>query len=145
MIAIDTNVLVRLLVNDDAAQTRRASALFDREEIGIAATVLLETEWVLRAAYRVPPPRIEQMLRAVLGLPKVSTQRPEAVAAALDAFAKGLDFADALHLFAGDKVETFYSFDSRLRQRAMRLRSRGPTLQWQHTPSPHFMRFSRER
>jgi predicted nucleic-acid-binding protein len=121
VIAIDTNVLVRLLVSDDAAQTRRASALFDREEIGIATTVLLETEWVLRAAYRIPAPRIEQMLRAVLGLPMVSTQMPQAVAAALDAFAKGLDFADALHLFAGDKVEAFYSFDSRLRQRAMRL------------------------
>jgi predicted nucleic-acid-binding protein len=121
VIAVDTNVLARLLVNDDAAQTRRASALFEREEIGIATTVLLETECVLRAAYAIPPPRIEQLLRAVLGLPMVSTQAPEAVAAALDAFAKGLDFAVALHLFTGDEVQTFYSFDSRLRQRALRL------------------------
>ena len=51
MIAIDSNVLVRLLVNDDPAQGARARAAFETEEIWIAKTVLLETFWVLRSVY----------------------------------------------------------------------------------------------
>lgn len=51
MIAIDTNVLVRLLVRDDDVQARRAVALFEQNEIYVCKTVLLETEWVLRFGY----------------------------------------------------------------------------------------------
>lgn len=51
VLAVDTNVVVRLLTNDDPAQARRAAAFFADHEIFIAVTVLLETEWVLRHAY----------------------------------------------------------------------------------------------
>ena len=52
MVAIDTNVLVRLLTADDAAQHRVALKLFSSNEKYIPDSVVLETEWVLRAAYR---------------------------------------------------------------------------------------------
>lgn len=56
MLGIDTNVLVRLLVADDAAQTRRARALVERAlgDVGailISLPVIIETEWVLRSRY----------------------------------------------------------------------------------------------
>jgi predicted nucleic-acid-binding protein len=56
MLAIDTNVLVRLLVSDNAAQTRRAREVIDQanrrdETVLVAIPVLLETEWVLRSRY----------------------------------------------------------------------------------------------
>lgn len=44
MIAIDTSVIVRLLVNDDAAQYKKALKLFNEHEVFIADTVILETE-----------------------------------------------------------------------------------------------------
>ena len=50
MIAVDTNVLVRLLTGDDSKQ-EAARSLFAREPIWIAKTVLLETGWVLRGLY----------------------------------------------------------------------------------------------
>lgn len=121
MIAVDTNVVVRLLVNDDAVQARSAKALFERNQVFIAPTVLLETEWVLRAAYGLPPAQIHRLLLAVLGLPGAATESPERVALAIDAFGKGLDFADALHLFTSPEAEAFYSFDVRFRQRVARL------------------------
>lgn len=120
MIAVDTNVVVRLLVGDDAAQARSARALFEHAQVYIASTVLLETEWVLRAAYGLPPARIHGLLLGVLGLPGVATESPDRVAKAVDAFAKGLDFADALHLFLSADAEAFYSFDAKFRQRAAR-------------------------
>ncbi len=52
MLAVDTNVLVRLVTRDDPDQARRAFALFKRERLWIGKTVLLETEWVLRYSYQ---------------------------------------------------------------------------------------------
>lgn len=56
MLGIDTNVLLRLLVRDDAPQTRRARELVDRavadeEPVLVSLCVLQETEWVLRSRY----------------------------------------------------------------------------------------------
>jgi len=42
MLAVDTNVIVRLLANDDPEQVRRAVALFEQQRILIVKTVLLE-------------------------------------------------------------------------------------------------------
>lgn len=44
MIAVDTNVIVRIVTHDDPDQARRAVALFERERIFITKTVLLEVE-----------------------------------------------------------------------------------------------------
>ena len=56
-VAIDTNVLVRLLVRDNEAQYAAAQRLVDRaaaadEPVLIVLGVLLETEWVLRSRYK---------------------------------------------------------------------------------------------
>ena len=55
-VALDTNVLVRLLVNDDPAQAEQAAALIDASAACfVPITVALELEWVLRGAYKLPP------------------------------------------------------------------------------------------
>ena len=51
MIAVDTHVVVRLLVADDTAQARRARALFDHNTIWIGTTVILETELVVISTF----------------------------------------------------------------------------------------------
>ena len=122
MIGVDTNELVRLLVNDDAAQAQRARALMSADhDVYLSPTVLLETEWVLRAAYRFAPAQIASFLRAALGLPRVRTHLPERVASVLLAYASGLDFADALHALLGEESTVFYTFDAAFRKRAARV------------------------
>lgn len=121
MIALDTNVVVRLLVNDDVAQARRARALVaSGEEIFVAPTVLLECEWVLRSAYGFAPTQIAGFLRGLLGLPGLHTDQPQAVAQALHGYGRGMDFADALHLALSHAAETFYTFDAAFRRSATR-------------------------
>src|SRR5437588_8785022 len=71
MLGLDTNVLVRLLIEDDAAQTRRARKLVDtaiaeEETVLVSLPVLLETEWVLRSRYEMPPETILGLFRAAL-------------------------------------------------------------------------------
>ena len=120
MIAIDTNVLVRLLTGDDAAQTRRAAALFEQGDIYIGKTVLLETEWVLRFSYGLGSPAIITALKNVLGLPQVTAEDNLAIADALTLFEGGMDFGDALHLAMSNGDEAFVTFDERLVKRAER-------------------------
>jgi predicted nucleic-acid-binding protein len=114
MIAVDTNVVVRFLANDDPPQSGRAEALLRRGPILVAKTVLLEAEWVLRSGYGFAGADISVGLRKLLGLPGISTEDPSAVARALDWYDGGLDFADALHLASGAGANRFATFDRSL-------------------------------
>ena len=70
MIAVDTNVLVRLLTGDDPKQESAARSLFARESIWVAKTVLLETNWVLRSLYGFDESAIRDAFTRLLGLEK---------------------------------------------------------------------------
>ena len=120
MLAVDTNVVVRFLVRDDTRQTARADELFRENRIWIPQTVLLETEWVLRSVYRLDPRRIEEVIRGLGGVPTVVFEDDEDVAHALDWFAAGMDFADALHLASIGPASEFVTFDRKLAASAAR-------------------------
>jgi len=121
MISVDTNILVRILTCDDDLQLRKALALFEHNDIFIADTVILETEWVLRYAYEFPGPDINDALVRLLGLPRVHVSRPRRIANALSWHKQGLDFADALHLSASGDQDSFFTFDSQFVNKANQL------------------------
>ena len=121
MIAVDTNIVVRLLTGDDAAMTRRARHVFDAGEIFIPKTVLLETEWVLRRLYEFPGDRIVDALRTLMALPNVRIEDAGAVADALRWSEGGVDFADALHCAASRDAGEFATFDRKLVNRARKI------------------------
>lgn len=128
MIALDTNVVVRLLVDDEPEQTRRARKLLEKGPTLVVPTVLLETEWVLRGAYNLGQESVARALRNLLGLPQLSVGSADAVAQALEWFERGLNFADALHLALAGDAEEFATFDARLARRARRITSRGISI-----------------
>ena len=102
MIAVDTNVLVRLLVGDDPSQAAKAQALFDRAAEGgvsvwVSDTVLVELAWTLGRAYARDRRDIVKALRALSSHGTVALESPAAARAATDAFEHGpADFADCL-------------------------------------------------
>ncbi|MDO9068980.1 MAG: type II toxin-antitoxin system VapC family toxin [Deltaproteobacteria bacterium] len=115
MVTLDTNIWIRYLTNDDELQACRAMKLLEQSDaVFLPKTVLLELEWVLRAAYRVKPAEIRQSLLHILGLPMVIAESAGQVAAALDFFSQGYDFADAIHLASSDTTQVFYTFDEQL-------------------------------
>lgn len=119
MIAVDTNVIVRLLTQDDDTQYQQSLALFESAPaIFIPVTVILETEWVLRFAYNFAPPAVCQALRNLLGLPNVQIEHAHLVNLAVQWHEQGLDFADALHLAQSQNCEAFYTFDDRFIKRS---------------------------
>ncbi len=114
MLAIDTNLIVRYLTPDDPDQASRAKAVIDGGAVFVPLTVVLEVEWVLRSAYGFRAPEVIRALRAFAGLPTVSVEDSDLVAAALDLVARGMDFADALHLGRSSHCEGFATFDRKL-------------------------------
>ncbi len=112
-IAVDTNVLVRAAVRDDAEQTDAATRLMGRAEmVAIAVPCLCEFVWVLRSVYRFRPSDIAKAIRILLTAENVETNRP-AVDAGLAVLDAGGDFADGVIAHEGRWLgaETFVSFD----------------------------------
>ncbi|MGB4583232.1 MAG: PIN domain-containing protein [Rhodoferax sp.] len=66
MIAFDTNMLVRALVLDNPAQADVARQLMAANTVFISRTVLLETEWVLRARYKKTKDQLQGFFIALL-------------------------------------------------------------------------------
>jgi len=121
VISIDTNVLVRFITNNDPRQAKRARALVEEDEIFVVATVLLESEWVLRAGYGFSSEQIRQAFQNVLGLPRLHVESPEKIEKALQWWASGLDFADALHISFSGAASQFATFDEKLGRRAKKI------------------------
>ncbi len=100
MIAVDTNVLVRAIVDDDPVQgaaARRWMTAHQARGILVDHIVLVELVWVLRARYRQPRAEIARVLELLLGTGGIVIPDEPAVRAALAAFKSGRgDFADHL-------------------------------------------------
>ncbi len=98
MIAFDTNLLVRIAVNDDHRQAEIAEQLLDLNEVFISRTVLLETEWVLRSVYKNSCSDIAMFFENALMTKNLMIENSLEVGHALEWYKLGADFADAMHL-----------------------------------------------
>jgi len=102
MIGIDTNVLLRLLLDDDPAQAARIDAWLSglpaaAGEVHISDVVLAETTWTLASAYRQPKAEILKALQALLAEPMFGFENRGAVAAAVTTFeTAACGFSDCL-------------------------------------------------
>ena len=125
MRALDTNVLARFFIDDaddaQAARQRPAAIVALAERAYVSVTVLLELEWVMRGFYELPAKDVSRVLRALAGIEHIRLEDRDAVLVAIDAFEKGLDFADALHVARSGRVSGFATFDQRLAKRAKAL------------------------
>lgn len=120
MIAVDTNVLIRLLTEDDPKQAAFARSLFAAAEFWIAKTVLPETAWVLRSLHGFKESAIHRAFTKLLGLDKVHTEDEPSVAAALALTLHTIELADALDLSSRPTGAMFVSFDQPFVRRARR-------------------------
>jgi predicted nucleic-acid-binding protein len=88
MLGIDTNVVIRLVISDDAEQTRRARKLVDQslsrdEPVLVSLMVLLESEWVLRSRYGFNSESLLSIFRALLEARELSFEDEPALEEAL--------------------------------------------------------------
>jgi predicted nucleic-acid-binding protein len=120
---IDTNVLVRALVDERNEQSRIAGACLTSEFVHVPVTVMLETEWVLRSGFGLDRESVCNLLASIMSLPNVEIDLRETVGSAIIAHRVGFDFADALHLQMANGSECFLTFDQKLLKLAVKLGS----------------------
>jgi predicted nucleic-acid-binding protein len=102
MISLDTNVLVRLLTNDDPRQARMARkaldvALAEGQTVWVSVVVLCELVWVLQGLYKYEKKQIVSALDALLKFSGIEVQSPHLVKKTLDVLTgNAADFADIL-------------------------------------------------
>lgn len=120
MLSVDTNVVVRLLANDEPKQTAAVLSLFNSGPIWISKSVLLEVEWVMTSTYRKSREAVVEVLAKLIGFENVRIEDSAAVGKALTLARQGLDFADALHLCSAPHGSTFVTFDKSLVRLAKR-------------------------
>lgn len=122
MLALDTNVLVRVLVGDDAAQHDAAMARLKKmrkrgEAALVGPVVLAEAGWVLSSVYGFSRAQIVTALRGALATPPFVVLQRDVVIAALARYEKGpADFADYLILEQArvEGCSALLTFDRRL-------------------------------
>ena len=112
-ISVDTNVLVRAVLQDDASQGEAAATLLRSASlIAVSLPCLCDLVWVLRRGAKLSVADVALTIRDLLGAGNVVMNRP-AVEAGLAVLEAGGDFADGIMAYEGEWLggETFVSFD----------------------------------
>ena len=113
-VAIDTNVLVRFLTEDDEAQAAAAARIMESASVvSVSTIVLTETTWVLRRAYKYTPTNIAAALRSFIDAQGVDVDEA-AAEAGLRFLEQGGDFADGViaHEAKQQRCDCLVTFDS---------------------------------
>lgn len=129
MIGLDTNVVVRFLTQDDAAQAARVNDLFERQLSAhspgyITLIVLVEVVWVLEACYQQTRSDIESLIHDLLITKQLVIEASDWVYLALKRFASGrADFSDALIAVVAENqgCSSVVTFDKKATSVGMRL------------------------
>lgn len=118
MIALDTNVLVRFLVEDDAEQALAALGLLEgltaEQPAFVCREVMVELVWVLERVYRLPRTRIASVLQALIATKGLEIEAANDVARACSRYRLGeAGFADLMIVFAAERsrASPLYTFD----------------------------------
>jgi predicted nucleic-acid-binding protein len=111
--AVDTNILARYIMDDDAVQSMLANELL-AEPCFVSDTVLVELAWLLLSRYGIKRAMLVVIVRDLLSLPLLEVSDASLILWAVDRFADGADFADMIHLIASRSADSFVSFDRSL-------------------------------
>lgn len=128
-VTLDTNVLVRLATQDDAAQAAKALQVLQRATlIAVPTPALCELVWVLLRGYRYTPAQVAQAVRTLIQVRHVVCHTP-AVLAGLALLEAGGDFADGAIAYEGELLggPEFVTFDQ---QAARLLKAQKREVSW---------------
>ena len=129
MIALDTNILVRLVTNDHPAQAKQSAALIDTgNALFVPLTVTLELEWVLRGAYLLDKSAIVRSFEALLSIRNINFERQSDIHHALQYYQSGFDFADALHHAGTTGCKALVTFDRKFEKLAAKAKLKPPVV-----------------
>ena len=119
MIGLDTNILARYYIDDDAdaqAQRQRVAArrlIESGQPLMVSKSVILEFEWVMRGYYGFSPDEVASVMRHLLEQAHITFEDKDAIGQALSNCEMGIEFADALHHSSYKTCDSVATFDDR--------------------------------
>ena len=121
MPALDANLLVRYVVQDDSAQLAAAKRLITRcveegQSLFVPVTVMLELEWVLRSSFEFGKDDVIQVVSSLLSAAELSFESERALEVALHLFRESTaEFADCVHVALASQAgeQPLWTFDKR--------------------------------
>ncbi len=134
MIGLDTNVLARYYIDDDAdeealKQRKPARNLIESgQPLMICKTVLLEFEWVMRGYYGFKPRQVQSVFHHLLSLSHLKLEDRSSIDRAVNSMDFGIDFADALHYESYKDCKSVATFDNKKFARRMNRQGAAPRV-----------------
>jgi len=123
LIALDTNALVRLLIEDDEKQARKVKKLIESvekqgQQILILTEVLIETVWVLESVYECTREDIHRFLETMMYTSIFTFSEPRIIGNVIRHFKKGGDFADLVIVMQSinHQAKKIFSYDKKLQK-----------------------------
>ena len=123
MIALDTNALVRMLIEDNEKQALTVKKLIESvekkgQQIIILTEVLIETVWVLESVYECTREDIYRFLETLMHTTVFTFSEPQVMGNAIYRFKKGGDFADLVIVMQAlnHHARKIFSFDKKLQK-----------------------------
>ena len=114
MIRIDTNYIVRYLINDNIEMANIAEKILTTNEVFISNEILAEVIYVLLGVYKIPKVEVANQLSELLNFSNIFVSDKKIINYALQLFkTKNLDFVDCL-LCAYSKEDKVITFDKKL-------------------------------
>ena len=113
MIAIDTNIIIRVIVEDDAQQVSLAKDLMASNICYVSRSVVQEVVWVLKKSYKASHEQIACVIDKLIATERMVLEDQAAIEQAVMWYRGGMDFADALHLASNVGGGLLYTFDKR--------------------------------
>jgi predicted nucleic-acid-binding protein len=113
MVALDTNLLLRFVLDDDPVQSIRARSFLAEQSVYVPLTVILEFAWALRRIYKFSKRDVNTAILAFSQIETVKVEQIDRVELAMCLAEAGADFADALHLASSQSCEWLATFDQK--------------------------------
>lgn len=114
LIAIDTNIALRLILADDPKQLASIETKLAFHKLFVSLTVFLETGWVLESRYHFTRDEVADALNALLEFDSIEVARAHQAMWAVERYRLGADLADMLHIVSSSKRDGFLTFDRKI-------------------------------
>ena len=119
MIALDTSILARYILNDNPSEASAAGQLISGNDCSISWSVLVELCWVLESNARLPRSAVASSLASLADSDFIAVPHDALLTWAIDRYASGADFPDMVHLASAMSGATeFACFDRKLARQA---------------------------
>ena len=116
MIIVDTNIILRYLLQDSEELSEKATDIIDNNEIFIPTEVIVEASYVLKKVYNVEKEKIYEVIKQLINMEDIKFQNKGTIELAFKIYAeKNIDIVDCM-LFAYNRNQKYdiKTFDKKL-------------------------------